>query len=73
MGERKPFLLRVPEELLEELLRTRPAGEDLVFTHGDYCLPNVLIDGQRLGGFIDMGRAGVADQAGDRPHPDGPP
>jgi len=42
--------------------RTRPASEDLVLTHGDYCLPNVILRGPTLGnpglaGFVDVGRA----------------
>ena len=30
--------------------------------HGDYCLPNVLLDDWRLGGFIDLGNGGVGDR-----------
>jgi aminoglycoside phosphotransferase len=54
-------------DLYEELLRTRPPSEDLVFTHGDFCLPNILIDRQhaRISGLIDWGRAGIADRYQD--------
>lgn len=54
-------------DLLAELDTTRPAAEDPVFTHGDYCLPNVFLDptGARLTGFIDWGRAGIADRYQD--------
>ncbi|MDA1189987.1 MAG: aminoglycoside 3'-phosphotransferase [Chloroflexi bacterium] len=52
-------------DLLETLLRTRPSDEDLVFTHGDYCLPNVIVRGDALSGFVDLGRAGVADRYQD--------
>lgn len=58
---------RTAQSLFRELLATRPADEDLVFTHGDYCTPNVLIDGgvQNVTGFIDWNRAGVADRYTD--------
>lgn len=51
--------------LYEELLATCPMEEDLVFTHGDYCLPNVLLDDGGVTGFIDWGWAGVADRYQD--------
>lgn len=55
---------RSPQSLYAELLATRPAREELVFAHGDYCMPNILIDASalRVTGFVDWGRAGVADR-----------
>jgi aminoglycoside phosphotransferase len=54
-------------DLLEELKRTRPTSEDLVFTHGDFCLPNVIINPQQteMSGLIDWGRGGIADRYQD--------
>jgi aminoglycoside 3'-phosphotransferase-2 len=53
-------------DLHAELLASQPAIEERVFTHGDYCLPNVLLQddgagGYRVSGFVDCGHAGVAD------------
>jgi aminoglycoside phosphotransferase len=53
-------------DLLADVEATRPSDEDLVVTHGDYCLPNVILsaDGE-VAGFVDLGRAGVADRYQD--------
>lgn len=56
---------KTAEELYEELLLLRPADEDLVFTHGDYCLPNIMIHQKEITGFIDLHRAGIADRYKD--------
>jgi aminoglycoside 3'-phosphotransferase II len=52
-------------QVVAALETTRPARERAVLTHGDYCLPNVMVrregDGWALSGFVDCGRAGAAD------------
>ena len=55
---------RDPEELLAWLKANRPE-EDIVLSHGDYCLPNVFANGNGVCGFIDLGRAGLADRYRD--------
>jgi len=54
-------LFESPEALLEYLENNRPE-EELVFTHGDYTKENIFIEGPEVTGFIDLGRAGIADQ-----------
>ncbi len=56
---------RTAEALYQELLATRLDIDDPVFTHGDYCLPNILIDGGKLSGFVDFGNAGISDRYQD--------
>lgn len=51
-----------PESALEELERLCPETENLVVCHGDYCLPNVLIERDEAVGFLDLGELGVADR-----------
>ncbi len=36
-----------------------------MLTHGDFCLPNLLTDGKRLTGMIDVGDCGIADRYKD--------
>jgi aminoglycoside phosphotransferase len=49
-----------PEEAMSVLESSRPTTEDLVVCHGDYCLPNVLIEDGEVTGYLDLGELGVA-------------
>jgi aminoglycoside 3'-phosphotransferase II len=57
---------RSANDLYAELVATPAPAEERRFTHGDYCLPNVLLvddraGGLRVSGFVDCGNAGIAD------------
>jgi len=61
---------RTAVDLFSELVARSPASEDRVFTHGDYCLPNVLLiedgaGGFKVSGFVDCANAGIADRYQD--------
>jgi len=53
-------MFQSPDKLYEYLAAHRP-DETPCFTHGDYCLPNVFFENKNVSGFIDLGRAGIAD------------
>ncbi len=48
-------------DLFDDLLQLRPAIERTVFTHGDLCLPNILIQQETSPSFVDWGLAGLSD------------
>ena len=51
-----------PEDLLLWLENNKPEYEP-VFSHGDFCLPNIILEGDdKISGFIDIGDAGISDK-----------
>ena len=48
-------------ESLYDYLSSHIPEEKPVFSHGDYCLPNVFLSGEEIG-FLDLGSAGVMDK-----------
>lgn len=48
-------------DLYNYLDQNRPV-EDLVFSHGDYYLPNIFISGSEITGFLDLGNGGISDR-----------
>jgi len=49
-------------ELFEEIIKLKPEKYDLVFSHGDYCLPNILVKEGKLSGFVDWSYGGINDR-----------
>jgi aminoglycoside phosphotransferase len=50
-----------PSEALDGLAESAPELVGPVVTHGDYCLPNIIIENDQVTGFIDLGYFGVGD------------
>lgn len=56
------FAALTVEAAVEQLVACVPYDEDLVVCHGDYCVPNILLKGPDLVGYVDLGELGVADR-----------
>lgn len=50
-----------PAEQLD-WLRSHKYADDFVLSHGDYCMPNVMLENGQISGFIDMAQCGAADR-----------
>ena len=50
-----------PAALLSWLEENRPECEP-VLTHGDFCLPNIMLDGWKFSKYIDVGNGGIGDR-----------
>jgi len=46
----------------EKLLSLKTYAIDDVVLHGDYCLPNIIMQNYNLQGFVDLGTGGVGDR-----------
>lgn len=50
------------KEAYEVLIAEKGALQSKVLLHGDYCLPNIILNSWKLSGFIDVGNGGVGDR-----------
>ena len=51
-----------PEEAWAELSQNGQFLQNEVLLHGDYCLPNIILDDWNFSGFIDLDSSGVGDR-----------
>ena len=56
------FGYRSGEEAYDALCKGEHLLKNEVLIHGDYCLPNLMLDGWDFSGFIDVDHGGVGDR-----------
>ena len=49
-------------EVYAVMLEGKSQLKNEVLLHGDYCLPNIMLDDWRFSGFIDLGNGGIGDR-----------
>lgn len=54
-----------PEEVIEILNKMKERFSEDTVTHGDFCLPNILVESNDVAGVVDWGKCGVADRHRD--------
>ena len=53
---------RTPEEAWAVVQSFTPELKSDTLIHGDYCLPNIMLDNWTFSGFIDLGSSGLGDK-----------
>ena len=56
------FGYRSADEAYTELKNGMGELKSKVLLHGDYCLPNIMLNDWKLSGFVDVGSGGVGDR-----------
>lgn len=56
------FAYQSAEDAYTVLREGKDALKDRVLLHGDYCLPNIILDDWQLAGFVDVGCGGIGDR-----------
>ncbi len=56
------FGYRTAKEAHDVLIAGKGALKSKVLLHGDYCLPNIILDDWKLSGFVDVGCGGIGDR-----------